>query len=135
MSLSNATETDILALLFNLTSIPSYGSTLYVALHTSDPGEAGTGSTNEAAYGSYARVAVNRNSGGWLVSGNTASNVGVVAFPQCTSGSETETYVSITVASSGASQILFSGALNSPLAVSTNITPTFAIGAIQATMD
>ena len=31
---------------------------LYVSLHTADPGEAGSQTTNEANYTSYARVAV-----------------------------------------------------------------------------
>lgn len=34
---------------------------LYISLHTSDPGEAGSQTTNEANYTSYARVAVARS--------------------------------------------------------------------------
>ena len=43
---------------------------LYVALHTADPGESGTQSTNEISYTSYARVAVARSSAGWTVTGS-----------------------------------------------------------------
>jgi hypothetical protein len=40
---------------------------LYVSLHTADPGVAGDQTTNEVAYTSYARVAVARSEAGWTV--------------------------------------------------------------------
>lgn len=67
MSKGNTTENDLMKFLFNETAMPSYGSTLYVNLHTADPGEAGNQTTSEATYTSYARVAVARTSGGWTV--------------------------------------------------------------------
>lgn len=135
MSKSNATENDFVNFVFNNTAMPSYGSNLYLALHTADPGEGGTAATNEATYGSYARVAVSRDSGGFTVSGNQAQNAALVQFPQCTSGSETITHVSITTASSGTSQILYSGALTQSVAVSSPIQPQFNISALTVTED
>lgn len=146
MSKSNTFENDFLLLVFNNTDIADIGDagglqnsaaagSLYVALHTGDPGEGGTAATSEAAYGSYARVAVARTVGGWTVAANVASNAALVQFPQCTSGSETLTYVSITTAVSGASKILWSGALSASLAVSSGIQPQFAIGALTVTED
>ncbi len=146
MSKSNTFENDFLLLVFNNTDIADIGDaaglqnsaaagSLYVALHTGDPGEAGTATTSECAYGSYARQAVARSGAGWTVSGNTASNAALVQFPQCSSGTETITYVSITTAGSGASKILWSGALTSPLAVSSGIQPQFAIGALTVSED
>ncbi len=146
MSKGNTFENDFLALVFNNTDIADVGDAagiqnsaaagnLYVALHTADPGEAGTSSTSESAYGSYARQAVARSGAGWTVATNTASNAALIQFPQCSSGSETITYVSITVAVSGASKILWSGALSSSLAVSSGIQPQFAIGALVVTED
>jgi hypothetical protein len=38
---------------------------LYVSLHTADPGAGGDQTTNECAYTSYARVAVARSNAGW----------------------------------------------------------------------
>jgi len=108
---------------------------LYLALHTADPGEAGTAATSEAAYGSYARVAVARSGAGWTVSGNSATNAALAQFPECTSGSETITYVSITTASSGTSKILYSGALTASRAISTGIQPQFAASALVVTED
>jgi hypothetical protein len=149
MSASNAFENDCLLLLFNNTTAAGWGDTtgivgsggagsLYVALHTSDPGEAGNQTTNEIAYTSYARVAVARSSGGWTVSGTAptqAANTAAVNFPACTGSSGTATYFSVGKASSGTGEILGSGALTSSLAISSGITPSFAIGQLTVTLD
>jgi hypothetical protein len=136
MSKGNTTENDILELVFKATALSwTANVNLYVALHTADPGEAGSQTTSEATYTSYARVTVARSGSGWTVTGNTASNAGLVQFPQCTGGSNTLTYVSIGTAASGAGQILYSGALNSSLSVSNLIQPQFSIGALTITED
>ena len=146
MSKSNTFENDLLQLIFNNVDIADIGDTagiqnsavagsLYLALHTADPGEAGNATTNECAYGSYARIAVARTVGGWTVSGNQASNAALAQFPECTGGSETITHVSITVAISGTSKILYKGALTASRSVSSGIQPQFAIGALVVTED
>lgn len=144
MSKTNTFETDILELIFNNTNLANIGDTaglqgsttagsLYVALFTADPGE--TGSTaNEAAYTSYARVAVARTSGGWTISGNNCSNTAAITFPAATGGSETITHFAIMTASTGG-DMLYSGALTASLAVSSGITPEFAIGALDVNED
>lgn len=134
MSKGNATENDLISYVFKGTAIPWSGATqLDIHLHTADPGEAGTSTTSEATYTSYAAVTVNRNAGAWTVSGNQASNAGLVQFPQCTGGSNTITHVSVTPNAS--TQILYSGALGSSLSVSNGIQPQFAIGALAVTED
>lgn len=143
MSKSNLLENGILALLFNATALAnlaendttSPATNLYVSLHTSDPGEGGDQTTNEATYGAYARVAVARTSGGWTVSGNAVANTAAIVFPECTSGSNTITHFGVGVASSGAGQLLYSGALTASLAVSTGIEPQFAAGDLDITED
>lgn len=135
MSKSNTTENDLIKFMFQNVAMPAYGSNLYVALHIADPGESGDQSTSECSYGAYARVAISRDGAGWGVSGNTANNLGQIQFPTCTSGSETATHVSIGIASSGAGQILYKGALTSSLAVSLNITPQFAVSALTTSED
>ena len=136
MSKGNTTENDILAYVFNATAFSWDANTnLYVSLHTADPGEAGNQTTNEATYTSYARVTVARTSGGWTVSGNTASNTALIQFPQCTGGTNTITHVAVGTASSGTGQILYSGALTASLAVSSGIQPQFAAGALTLTED
>jgi hypothetical protein len=111
---------------------------LLVALLTADPGAAGTQSKSEAAYTSYARVAVARSSGGWTVTGSsptTVENAAAVSFPAATGGSETETWFSVGSQSAGATEILWAGPLTSSLAVSNGITPSFAINALTCTLD
>lgn len=136
MSKGNTTENDVLGKIFNNTALPWDAITnLYIALHTADPGEGGSQTTNEANYTGYARVAVTRNSGGWTITGNQAVNAALIQFPQCTGGTNTITHVSIGTLSSGAGQILYSGALNASLAVSNLIQPQFAAGALAITED
>lgn len=146
MSGSNDLETDLLELLFKNTNIANLGDAtgvrgstsagnLYVALHTADPGETGKQNTSEVAYTSYARVAVVRSGTGWTVSGNQVSNAAAVTFPACTGSSATATHFSVGYESSGATKMIGSGALASSLAISTGITPAFAIGQLTMTVD
>ena len=136
MSKSNATENDTLNALLRAVD-PSWRSNAsrYIALYTADPGEAGTATTNEAAYGSYARVTVTAATGFNAASGGSSDNTGLIQFPECTSGSETITHVAIVTTVSGAGQIIYSGALTASRAISTGIQPQFAIGALVVTED
>ena len=146
MSKSNAMENSLMLLLFNNTDFALIGDAagilgssadgnFYIGLHTGDPGEAGDQTTNEAAYTSYARVAVARTVGGFTVAANAVDNAALVTFPAATGGSETITYFSIGTASSGAGVLLYSGVLDASLAVSSGVTPEFAIGALNVTED
>lgn len=134
MAKGNTTITDLLNLIFKQTALPGgWTGNLYLALHTADPGAAGNQGTSEATYGSYARVTVVRSALGWTVSGQSAVNLDLIQFPTCTSGTNTITHVSIGLASSGAGQIVYSGALVTPLPVATTIQPQFAASALTTT--
>lgn len=147
MSKSNSFENSLLQLLFNNVDIANIGDaggiqnsaaagSLYLALHTADPGEAGNQTTSECAYTSYDRVAVARSGAGWTVATNTATNFALAQFPECTGGSETITYVSIgTSAYPTAGVILYSGALTAPRSVSSGIQPQFAATNLTVTED
>ena len=149
MSASNAFENQLLLLIFNNTNAANVGDatglrgsttagSLFIALHTADPGEAGDQTTSEATYTGYARVAVARSGAGFTVSGTAptqAANAAAVTFGACTAGSSTCTYFSVGVATSGASVIIASGVLTAQLAVTAGITPSFAIGALVVTLD
>lgn len=145
MSKSNTFETGFLNLVFTNADLANIGDatglrgsttagSLYISLHTADPGEAGSPSTNEATYTSYARVAVTRSGAAWTVSGNSATNAATVSFPACTGGSNTITHFGVSTASSGGT-LLFKGALTASLAVSSGITPQFAASALTVTED
>lgn len=146
MSKSNTFENDLLQLVFNNVDIALIGDaaglqnsatagSLYVSLHTADPGEAGNQTTNETSYTNYARVAVARTVGGWTVSGNTVSNAALVQFAQCGVTGATLTHFGVGTDSSGPGKLLYSGALTSSLAVSSGIQPQFATGDLDITED
>lgn len=142
MSFGNTTETDILNLLFQKTlasylgTLATTGNTnLYLSLHTSDPGEAGSQTSNETAYTNYARQAVVRTSGGWTISGNQVKNTVLVQFPQCGASGATITHVAIGTDVSGTGQIIASGALSSPITVANLIQPQFSAEALVLEID
>lgn len=135
MSFSNSAETSINSYIFAGTNVPWDGNTsLYLALHTADPGEAGTAVTSEANYTGYARVDLTRASD-FTITGATVSNANLEQFPVCSGGSSICTHVSIVTTASGAGTIIVSGALNSSVTVSTGIQPQFAAGALVFTLD
>jgi len=146
MSASNAFETALLSLIFENVNIANVGDatglrgstaagSLYISLHTADPGEAGAQNTSEAGYTGYARAAVARSSAGWTVAGNAVTNDAAIDFPEATGGTATVTHFGIGTSVSGAGTLLFSGPLTASLAVSTGITPSFAAGALSVTAD
>lgn len=136
MSKSNTFENDWLLLIFNGTTIANLANnastspltSLYLALHSADPGEAGNQSTNEVAYGGYARKAVTRDNTGFTVSGNAVTLAADQDFPACASGTATATHFSIGTASSGTGKILYSGAITPTLSISTGTTPGLGTG-------
>lgn len=135
MSASNSTENDIAAYVFDSTA-PAWAAngSFYVRLHSSDPGEAGTATTNEISYTGYDGVAISRTTG-FTVSGNEASNTALVQFPLCSGGSATATYFSICTTQNGAGQIIVSGALSASLAISSGIQPQFNAGELDVVVD
>ena len=135
MSFSNDTETELLTYIFDTTAPAWAGNAnFWVALHTADPGEAGTAVTSEAAYGSYARVSVSRTTG-FTITGNQVSNAAQVQFPQSTSAGSGVTHWSVVTTSSGAGQIIMRGALSSAVPTSIGIQPQFSAGALSATLN
>jgi hypothetical protein len=131
MSKGNTFENALLLLIFNGTAIANIAdnaassplTALYWALHTADPGEAGAQNTSEAGYTSYARVAVNRNSGGHVVTANSVSPQANVSFPAGTGGSGTVTHFSVGTASSGAGMLMYSGTVTPNIVTGNGITP------------
>lgn len=135
MSKSNAFENAWLQLVFQNTNIANIGDAtglrgsatagqLFFCLHTADPGEVGTQATSEVSYTGYARVGVSRaGSAGFTVTDNSVSPAANVDFPACTGGSATATHFSIGVASSGATVVLYKGAITPNIAISTGVTP------------
>ena len=135
MSKGNTFENDILKLIFNATAIAdlaqddgtSPATTLTVALHTGDPGEAGDQTTSEISYTGYARIAVARTTGGWTVTGASVSPVADITFGQMTAGAGgTVTHAS--VGSGVANKLLYSGTVTPNIVVANGVTPKITTG-------
>lgn len=119
-SFTNGTQQAFLSLLFqgvNWASIADNTATspatvLYFSLHTADPSEGGTQSTNETTYTNYVRVPVARSTGGFGVTGSSpaiASNLNAVNFAQCGVTGATITHWGVGLLSSGSGTLLGSG--------------------------
>jgi hypothetical protein len=146
MSATNVFENGLLSLIFENANYANVGDAtglrgsstagvFYISLHTANPNETGTQTTSEAAYTSYARQSVARSTAGWTVAGGVCDNDAAINFPAATGGSETETHFGVGSDVSGAGNLFLWGALSASLAVSSGITPSFAIGALDVTLD
>lgn len=107
---------------------------LFVALHTADPGVAGGQTTSEATFTSYARVAVARSAAGWTeVERNSIwsmENAADTVFPANTGTAQTVTHLSIGKNSAGAGDILKLMTLSAPIIVQNGMALTFLAGEI-----
>lgn len=140
MSKSNTFENEILAHIFNNANIANIGDatglrgssaagSLYLSLHTADPGEAGTATTNEISYTGYARKAVARSPAGFTVSGNAVTLTADVDFGKMTAGTGgTVTHFAVVKEVSGASVVLYKGAASPTIVVANGIIPRLETG-------
>lgn len=147
MSATNLFEDDLLDLIFTNIAAPNVGDAsglqpsasagnFHISLHTATLLDTDTIQTSgEAAYTSYARVSVVRSTAGWSISSGTVDNDSAITFPAATGGSETETDFGLGFSASGAGILQIFGALVASLAVSNGITPEFAAGTLDITLD
>lgn len=135
MSIGNNTENNILGayfravaitgILINHTSSPI--TAVEWALHTADPGDAGSGSTSEAAYTSYVRKSINRDTTDFAApSGGSISPAADVTFAAGTGGSGTGTYFSTVKPGGGAADIFWSGAVSPTMPFGNGLQPILA---------
>jgi hypothetical protein len=142
MSISDATESAILKLVFQAVAWANYAdnaasspqTNVGIALHTADPADAGTASTSEmttAAYTGYTRVNVLRNATGWGISGTSPTTISPAAnidFPAGSGGTgATASFFSTSSSNAapptGAAAILWSGAISPTIACGNGVTP------------
>jgi hypothetical protein len=135
MSKGNTFETELLEHILNNANIADVGDatglrgsstagSLYLSLHTADPGESGAQNTSEIAYTSYARVAVARSGSAWTVTNGSAVLASPpAAFPAGTGGSGTATHFGLGTAASGAGKLLYSGAITPTIVCGDGVTP------------
>ncbi len=146
MSATDAFENKILSLYLENAAAANIGDasglqpsatagSVYVSLHTADPGDtAGTGQTqSESAYTNYARVAVARSTSGWTVASGVGDNDSAITFPACGVTGSTVTHCGLGSASSGTGNRDMNGTAS--LVVSNGVTPQFAVGALDISLD
>lgn len=102
-------------------------ATLYIALYTAAPSDAGGGT--EVSGGSYARAAVTNDNTNWQLSGGVISNLNVITYAAATADWGTVTHFGILDASSGGN-LLFHGALTASANVTNGSTYRIAVGNI-----
>lgn len=105
--------------------------TVYVALFTAAPSDAGGGT--EVSGGSYARVATSGAT--WsAASGGAASNAAAITFPTATASWGTVTHYATFDASSSGNMLRWA-ALTASKTIGSGDTASFAIGALSMTED
>lgn len=109
-------------------------SNIYVALSTADPSENGSGLAEPSGYG-YARVLTSAAS--WTVASSGAlDNASAINFPEATGSWGTIThfalYDGLTV---GTGNMLGYGTLTIPKSIDNGDTASFAIGALDVSLD
>lgn len=131
MAKNNSASNSILLLIFNATTWSTVAinatstpiTSIFASLHTADPGAAGTQTTSEATYTSYARVGVVRTSSGWTVTAQSVSPVANIDFPAGTGGSGTATYFGVGTLTSGAGVLIYSGTVTPNVVTGNGVTP------------
>lgn len=119
---SNYLEDALINHVLRNTSYPTPGLNIYVALYTTDPTDADSGT--EVTGGSYARQQVTA----WDAPSNGATqNTSEIAFPVATGNWGTVTHVGIRDAAA-AGNLLYHGILTAPVAINTNEQFKFAAG-------
>lgn len=137
MSKGNTFEDDLLKLYFNATAHAdlaqddgtSPATTLTLALHTSDPGEAGTQATNETAYTGYARKTVARTSGGFTVSAGVVSLVANQDFGECTA-SPGGAITHFSIGTGVSNYLMYKGTVTPNITMAVGVIPRLKAGTI-----
>ena len=93
------------------------------SLHTASPADAGSQTTSEVTYTSYARAAVTRNAGGFGVTGGAGSLAANLDFPAGTGGSGTATHFGLGTANSGAGILEIYGTITPNIVTGNGVTP------------
>lgn len=128
---ADALENGLLLLLFNATTLANIAddassgalTVLEVSLHTSSAGDAGNQTTNETAYTSYEREAVDRDGTGWTVTTNSVSPAANIEFTQCSGSTSTVTHFGIGKAHTSTGTLLIHGSVSPSISVATGVTP------------
>lgn len=143
MSATDLVETALLALIFRGTTWNGFAendssspaTSLWISLHTTDPGETGDQTIGEATYGGYERIEIGRDTD-WSVSNDAAENAADIAFPAVASApGNAIRYLGIGTSDTGAGQLLFVLPLDEAIEMEVATQPYFATGSVVVTCD
>jgi len=111
-------------------------TTLYLALFTAAPTDAGPGSGEVSTSGTgYARAQVTPSTGFSAASGGLIANTGTVSFTAATTAWGTITHFAIFDAATGSTNMLAWGALTASKTIGAGDTASFAAGALTISLD
>jgi len=102
---------------------------LQLSFHTADPGPGNDQTVNEIVYGTYARVAIARTSGGWTIDPTTGivTPAATITFSTPTTGSGTVTHVGIGRDASGTGYLFASGAITPNIIITVGVPPQLTV--------
>lgn len=129
MSFSDYAEAAVLDHVFGKATFSQ--PTLYLAVSTADPTDAGTGAA-EPVGNAYARIATSPTD--WTRTGSVMENATLLGFPEATGSWGTLTHFAMYDAPTGGNMIAHA-ALGTPKAITTSETLRFPIGNITFTLD
>jgi len=122
------TETQIVNWLVGGTDMPAAHGSVYVALHTSDPGETPDGSTEvDASTYTYSRVQTSAN-GDWTRNGDSFENAVEIEFPEANGSWGTISHFSLWDGSADADNALAKSALDTSRSIQDGDAPVFRVG-------
>jgi len=133
---SDSAENSLLNLIYSATAWANVAdnaagtplTNIHVALHsTPGPADAGTMSTNEIAYSSYARVNVARSTGWTTATTGVISPAAQIDFPAGTGGSGTATDFSTGKTGGGAAIIFMYGSITPSIVCGSAVTPHLTV--------
>lgn len=132
MSFSNYLETQIVTHLLR-TGSWTKPSAIYVALFTSDPGEAGAGT--EVSGGSYARVQVGPSDATWAApTDGVSNNVSDITFPTPSANWGTVTHFALFDAASAGNMLMYGSLGSSAVINNGDDAPLFSATALTVTV-
>lgn len=147
MSKSAVMENELLKLIFNNVPMAGVGDfnglqpssssgVFWVGLHTGDPGNSGTQSTNETSYAGYARVAVARTTTGFTIVNSSVALTSAIDFGNCTANPGNPiTHISIGDSQSGSGKLRYSGTVTPNITMNVGVTPRITGAANLVTED
>lgn len=109
-------------------------ATLYIALSTADPTDAGSGLA-EPSGGAYARASVTNNGTNWTRSAGQISNANVISYAQATAGWGDISHFAIFDALTGGNMLYYGAITGGAVTINTNDTPEWGVGTLTVTED